>query len=163
MHILIKNKLLIYGNYKVKCAIGKRGIGIKKREGDLITPSGIYKIKYIFYRPDKIKNLKTKFRKKTINKKMGWCDDPKSKKYNKLINLPFKFNYEKLYRADGIYDIILVLNFNSKPIKRNRGSAIFIHIAKKNYSPTKGCVAIRRADIKILAKKIDKKTLVKIF
>ena len=163
MHILIKNKSLIYGNYKVKCAIGKRGIGIKKREGDLITPSGIYKIKYIFYRPDKIKNLKTKFRKKTINKKMGWCDDPKSKKYNKLINLPFKFNYEKLYRADGIYDIILVLNFNSKPIKRNRGSAIFIHIAKKNYSPTKGCVAIRRADIKILAKKIDKKTLVKIF
>ncbi len=129
----------------------------------MITPSGIYKIKYIFYRPDKIKNLKTKFRKKTINKKMGWCDDPKSKKYNKLINLPFKFNYEKLYRADGIYDIILVLNFNSKPIKRNRGSAIFIHIAKKNYSPTKGCVAIRRADIKILAKKIDKKTLVKIF
>ena len=163
MHILIKNKSLIYGNYKVKCAIGKRGIGIKKREGDLITPRGIYKIKYIFYRPDKIKNLKTKFRKKTINKKMGWCDDPKSKKYNKLINLPFKFNYEKLYRADGIYDIILVLNFNSKPIKRNRGSAIFIHIAKKNYSPTKGCVAIRRADIKILAKKIDKKTLVKIF
>ena len=163
MHILIKNKSLIYGNYKVKCAIGKRGIGIKKREGDLITPSGIYKIKYIFYRPDKIKNLKTKLRKKTINKKMGWCDDPKSKKYNKLINLPFKFNYEKLYRADGIYDIILVLNFNSKPIKRNRGSAIFIHIAKKNYSPTKGCVAIRRADIKILAKKIDKKTLVKIF
>ena len=78
MHIS-KKKILTYDNYKVKCAIGKRGIGIKKREGDLITPKGIFKIKEIFYRKDRIKNLSTKIRKIIIKKNMGWCDDPNSK------------------------------------------------------------------------------------
>ena len=162
MHILIKNKSLIYNNYKVKCALGKRGIGNKKKEGDLITPKGSFKINGILYRPDKVKNLITKLRKKTINKKMGWCDDPKSKKYNQLIKLPFKFNFEKLYRNDDIYDIIFVLSFNTNPIIKNKGSAIFIHIAKRNYSPTKGCVAIKKDDIKKLAREINRKTIVKI-
>ena len=162
MHILIKNKSLIYNNYKVKCALGKRGIGNKKKEGDLITPKGSFKINGILYRPDKVKNLITKLRKKMINKKMGWCDDPKSKKYNQLIKLPSKFNFETLYRKDGIYDIIFILNFNTNPVKKNKGSAIFIHIAKKNYSATKGCIAIKRNDIKKLASIINRKTLVKI-
>ena len=162
MHILIKNKSLTYNNYKVKCAVGKRGIGAKKKEGDLITPKGSYKIKGILYRPDKVKNLNTKFEKKAINKKMGWCDDPKSKKYNQLIKLPFKFNFEKLYRNDDIYDIVFVLSFNTNPIIKNKGSAIFIHIAKRNYSPTKGCVAIKKDDIKKLAREINRKTIVKI-
>ena len=162
MHILIKNKLLIYNNYKVKCALGKRGIGTKRKEGDLITPKGSYKIKGILYRRDKVKNLNTKLEKKAISKKMGWCDDPKSKKYNQLVKLPFRFNFEKLYRKDGIYDIIFILNFNTNPIKKNKGSAIFIHIAKNNYSATRGCIAIKRKDIKKLAREINRKTLVKI-
>ena len=93
---------------------------------------------------------------------MGWCDDPKSKKYNQLIKLPSKFSFEKLYRNDSIYDIIFILNFNTNPVKKNKGSAIFIHIAKKNYLPTKGCIAIKRNDIKKLAREINRKTLVKI-
>ncbi len=93
---------------------------------------------------------------------MGWCDDPKSKKYNQLIKLPSKFNFEKLYRNDDIYDIIFVLNFNTNPVKKDKGSAIFVHIAKKNYLPTKGCIAIKRNDIKRLAREINRKTLVKI-
>ena len=162
MHITIKNKFLFFKDYKIKCAVGKRGIGEKKQEGDLITPKGNYKIKCIFFRPDKVKNLSTKLKKRTINKKMGWCDDPKSKDYNKLVRLPFKFNFEKLYRSDSIYDIFFVLDFNTNPIKKNKGSAIFIHIAKKSFSSTKGCVAIKKSDIKILAKKVSKNTLVKI-
>ena len=162
MHILIKNKSLIYNNYKVKCALGKRGIGNKKKEGDLITPKGSFKINGILYRPDKVKNLITKLRKKTINKKMGWCDDPKSKKYNQLIKLPSKFNFEKLYRNDEIYDILFILNFNTNPVIKNKGSAIFIHVAKRNYPPTKGCIAIKKNDIKRLAGEINRKTLVKI-
>ena len=162
MPITIKNKFLFFKDYKIKCAVGKRGIGVKKQEGDLITPKGNYKIKYIFFRPDKVKNLSTKLKKRTINKKMGWCDDPKSKDYNKLVRLPFKFNFEKLYRSDRIYDIFFVLDFNTNPIKKNKGSAIFIHIAKKSFSSTKGCVAIKKTDIKMLAKKISKNTLVKI-
>ena len=162
MHIIIKNKFLFFEDYKIKCAIGKRGIGVKKKEGDLITPKGSYKIKSIFFRPDKVKNLHTKLKKRAINKRMGWCDDPQSKDYNKLVRLPFKFNFEKLYRSDSIYDIFFVLNFNTNPIKKNKGSAIFIHIAKKSFSSTKGCVAIKKSDIKMLAKKISKNTLVKI-
>ena len=93
---------------------------------------------------------------------MGWCDDPRSKNYNKLIRLPFKFRSERLYRKDNVYDIIFVLNYNINSIRKVKGSAIFIHISKKNFSPTKGCVAIKKVEIKKLVKKIDKKTIVKI-
>ena len=142
MHIFIKKKNLFINNYKVKCAIGKRGIDIKKKEGDQITPKGKFKIVKILYRKDRISNLKSKINKMPIDKSMGWCDDPKSKQYNKLINFPFKYSAEKLYRSDNIYDIILVLNFNIKPTRKNRGSAIFIHIAKRNYRHTEGCIGI---------------------
>ena len=87
MHILINEKYLTYKHYKVKCAIGKRGIGLKKKEGDLITPIGQYNIKYILFRKDRIKVIQSKLKKTPIQKNMGWCDDPKSKKYNKLVNL----------------------------------------------------------------------------
>ena len=93
---------------------------------------------------------------------MGWCDDPRSKEYNKLIKLPFKFSYEKLYRTENIYDLILVLNFNMNPVKKNKGSAIFIHVAKRNYSATKGCIAVKKKDLRMLIKKINKNTKVKI-
>ena len=131
VHILINKKYLISKNYKAKCAVGKRGIGYKKKEGDLITPKGTFKIKEIFYRKDRVQNLITRLKKTVIRKNMGWCDDPKSNKYNKLINFPFKYSAEKLYRRENIYDIILVLNFNMNPVKKNKGSAIFIHITKK--------------------------------
>ena len=151
---------MFINDYKVKCAIGKRGIGIKKKEGDNITPKGKFKIKLIMYRKDRILNFKTKLTKLGIYKNMGWCDDPLSKNYNKLIRFPFAYNAEKLYRNDNIYDIVLVLNFNTDPIIKNRGSAIFIHIAKKNYRNTEGCIAIKKTDLKKLVKKINKKTII---
>ena len=80
MHIIIKKKYLIYKDFKVKCSVGKRGIGFKKKEGDLITPKGIFKIKNIFYRKDRLKKLKTSLKKSAIQKRMGWWDDPKSKR-----------------------------------------------------------------------------------
>lgn len=160
MHILIKNKKLIINNYKVKCAIGKRGIGIKKKEGDYITPKGKFKIKYILYRKDRILNFKTKVKTVIIKKNMGWCNDPKSKKYNKFIRFPFKFSAEKIYRTDNIYDIILVLNFNTNPVLKKKGSAIFIHIAKKNYKNTEGCVAVSKRDLRKIIKIINKRTIV---
>ena len=162
MLIHIKNKYLSINNYRVKCAIGKRGINVKKKEGDLITPKGLFKIKFILYRKDRIFNLKTKIKKMAINKNMGWCDDPRSIYYNKLINLPFKYSAEKLYRTENTYDIIFVLNYNMRPIIKNKGSAIFIHIAKNNFKKTAGCVAIKKTSMKKIASIIDKKTLVKI-
>ena len=162
MHILINKKYLTYNQYKVKCAVGKRGIGFKKKEGDLITPIGQYKIKYILYRKDRIKKIQSELRKVTIKKDMGWCDDPKSKSYNKLINLPFNYNYEKLFKRENVYDVILVLDYNMRPIKKNKGSAIFIHVAKKNYNKTQGCVAVKKSDLLKILKEIKIGTKVKI-
>ena len=159
---MIKNKFLNYGDYKVKCVIGKRGISSFKKEGDLTTPRGKFQIKGLFYRKDRIKRLKTKLKKITIKKNMGWCDDPKSKQYNKLIKLPFSQSREKLYRKDNIYDLILILNYNMDPVKKNKGSAIFIHVAKEKMTPTRGCIAIKKIDLLKLLKLIEKKTLVKI-
>ena len=93
---------------------------------------------------------------------MGWCDDPRSKNYNKLINLPFNYSYEKLFKKENIYDIILVLDYNMRPVKKNKGSAIFIHITKKNYKKTQGCIAIKKTELLKILKKIDINTKVKI-
>ena len=162
MHILIIKKYFVYNQYKVKCAIGKRGIGLKKKEGDFITPIGRYKIKYILYIKDRIKKIQSKLRKIVIKKNMGWCNDPKSEKYNKLINLPFNYSYEQLFKKENIYDIILVLNYNMNPVKKNRGSAIFIHIAKEKYKKTQGCVAVKKTDLIKILKEIKINTKVKI-
>ena len=162
MHILINKNYLTFKNYKVKCAICKRGIGYKRKEGDLITPKGDFKIKYILYRKDRIKKIQTKIKKIIIKKNMGWCDDPKSKNYNKLIKLPSVYNFEKIYKKENIYDIIIVLNYNMNPTLKNKGSAIFIHIAKRNYKKTEGCVAIKKTHLLKIIKKIKKNTKVKI-
>ena len=162
MHILINKKYLTYSKYKVKCAVGKRGIGLKKKEGDLITPIGQYKIKYILFRKDRIKKVQSKIRKIEIKKNMGWCDDSRSKEYNKLIKLPFNYSHEKLYKKENAYDIILVINYNMNPVKKKKGSAIFIHVANKSYKKTKGCVAIKKTELLKIIKEIKKNTKVKI-
>ena len=162
MHILINKKNLIYNNYKAKCAIGKRGIGYKKKEGDLITPIGVYKIKYILYRKDRIQKFQTKIKKIIIKKDMGWCDDPNSKNYNKLIKLPSNYSYEKLYRKENIYDIVLVFDYNMRPITKNKGSAIFIHVARKNYKKTEGCIAVKKIHLMKIVKDLKINTKVKI-
>ena len=146
MIIINKSGYLKYKNLKFKCALGKSGIGKKKIEGDNITPKGTFKIIKIYYRKDKIK------------KNMGWCDDPKSKKYNQLIKLPSKYRHEKLFRNDRIYDLILVLDYNMNPIIKNKGSAIFIHIAKNNYCKTKGCLALKKKDLIEIISKIKRDT-----
>ena len=161
MHILINKNYLTYNKLKFKCAIGKKGINYKRKEGDLITPKGKFKIKYILYRNDRVK-ISTKLKKRAIKKNMGWCDDPESKQYNKLVKLPFIFSHEKLYKKENIYDIVLVLNYNMNPIKKNKGSAIFIHIAKNNFAKTAGCVAIKKTNLIKLIKEINPNVNVKI-
>ena len=101
-------------------------------------------------------------KKRVIKKNMGWCDDPKSRQYNKLVKLPFVFKHEKLFKKEKIYDIILVLNYNMKPVKKNKGSAIFIHVAKNNFKKTEGCVAIKKINLIKLIKEINPNTKVKI-
>ena len=161
MHIFIKNKKLILGDYRIKCAIGKRGIGNKKREGDQITPKGKFKVKSILYRKDRLSHFKSKITKLPIKRDMGWCDDPKSKQYNKLIKLPFKGSFEKLYRKDNTYDIILVLNYNLNPVRKGKGSGS-LYVAKKDFKSTLGCIAVSKKNLLKIVKKISSSTQVNI-
>jgi len=158
MNITLKNKFLYFLKYKLKCCIGKNGISYKKREGDNKTPRGKFKFEYILYRKDRIINLKTTLKTLAIKKNMGWCDDSRSKSYNQLVKIPFKYTCEKLWRKENIYDIIIVINYNRNPIIKGKGSAIFLHIAKSKYQATKGCIAISKNNIKLLANKLSQKT-----
>jgi len=156
MIIINKSGNLKYKYLKFKCTLGKSGIGEKKREGDNVTPKGVYKIINVFYRKDRISKINPKLRPIVIKKNMGWCDDFKSKRYNQLVKLPNKFGHEKLYRNDNLYDIILVLNYNTDPIIKKKGSAIFIHVSKNN-NKTKGCIGLKKRDLLLLLNVINKK------
>ena len=160
MIIINKSGYLKYKDIKFKCALGKSGIRKKRTEGDNITPKGTFKIIKIYYRKDRIKKINSAFKLIEIKKDMGWCDDPESKKYNQLIKLPSKYRHEKLFRNDRIYDLIIVLNYNMSPVIKNKGSAIFIHIAKNNYNKTKGCIALKKKDLIEIVSKIKRDTKV---
>ena len=162
MIIVKKSKYLKYKNFKFRCSLGKAGIKKKEKEGDNITPRGIFKIICIYYRSDRIRKITTSLKKIKIKKTMGWCDDPRSSFYNKEIKLPNKFNYEKFYRKDNLYDIIVPLNYNTNPIIKNKGSAIFIHIANNSYKRTAGCIGIKKNNLIKLLSIIKKNTKVKI-
>lgn len=162
MIIINKSGHLKYKNFKFRCALGKSGVKKKIKEGDNITPRGTYKILKVFYRKDRVKKIKTPFKEIKITKKIGWCDDIKSKYYNKQISVPSTFRHEKLHRKDNIYDIICVTSYNTDPTIINKGSAIFLHVAKKNYKKTKGCVAIKKNHLLKLLSLIKKSTKIKI-
>ena len=162
MLLRLKNKeYLIIDEFKFRCSIGKKGLKLKKIEGDNCTPIGVFNIGKVYYRSDRVKKLDTILKTKTITKNMGWCDDPNNKNYNKEILLNKKNKGEKLFRKDNAYDILIVIEYNTNKTKPFKGSAIFIHLTK-NYKPTKGCIALKKNDLLILLKIIDKKSKIKI-
>tara|TARA_Y100001970_G_C14053886_1_gene760440 strand:- start:222 stop:713 length:492 start_codon:yes stop_codon:yes gene_type:complete len=162
MNIIIKKRFLFYKGYKFKCSIGKFGLTHSKKEGDLATPKGFFKLGFLYFRKDRIGHIKCKLKKKVIKKNMGWCDDVKSEKYNQEISFPFKFSAEKLYRKNNIYDIFINIKYNQSPIVKGKGSAIFLHLSNKNYKSTNGCVAIQKKDIFKILPLINKKTKISI-
>ena len=158
MHIIIKKHFLLYKGYKLKCSIGKSGLTHLKKEGDLATPKGLFKLGSVYYRKDRIKSLKCKIKKRVIKKSMGWCNDSRSKKYNQEIYFPFKYKAEKLYRSDKIYDIFINIKYNQSPIIKYKGSAIFLHLSSVKFKPTGGCVAIQKKDFLQILPLINKTT-----
>ena len=162
MTILLKNKeTLVCEDFIFHCTIGKNGTTKNKIEGDKKTPKGTFNIGNLYYRPDRHNKPITKLRCIPITKKMGWCDDINSKYYNQLMNISNKIKHEKLFRKDKIYNLVIPINYNTKNPKKNKGSAIFIHLTK-NYEKTKGCISLKKKDFLILLKIINKKTLIKI-
>tara|TARA_B100001057_G_scaffold500340_1_gene614834 strand:+ start:1709 stop:2200 length:492 start_codon:yes stop_codon:yes gene_type:complete len=162
MNIFLKKKFIYLNDYKLKCAIGKRGITSNKVEGDKCTPRGRFKLKYVFYRKDRISKVKSKLKFIPIKKNSGWCDDVRSKFYNKFVILPSKYKAEKLYLKENKYDLIIVLDYNLNPVRKKRGSAIFLHVAKKKTTPTLGCVAVSKKDLKIILSYATKNTFLKV-
>ena len=159
--IIIEKDTLLYDEFKFKCSIGKNGKTTKKIEGDNKTPKGLYTLGPLYYRKDRLLKLSTKLKKIEIMKNFGWCDDVKSKFYNKPIKTNINVRHEKLYRNDKKYDLLIPIEYNSKRPKKNKGSAIFLHLTS-NYKKTQGCVAIKEKDMLILLNLINKKTKIKI-
>ena len=160
--IIVTNKVLKYKNFLFRCAIGKNGITNSKIEGDKCTPSGIYSIEKIYYREDRLNIPKLDFHTIPINKNFGWCDDIRSTYYNKFIKFPFSYSAELLYREDDIYNIICIISYNTNPIIKNKGSAIFLHVANTDYSRTAGCIALKQYDLIELLQNIDLDTKINV-
>lgn len=156
--ITVKNNIIIDNDKSYKCSLGKNGVTQNKLEGDGCTPAGKFRIKQVFYRSDRINLSNINFKKQIIKNNFGWCDDPKRDEYNKLVKLPFYGSAESMYRNDEVYDIICEINYNDNPVIKNKGSAVFIHVAKPDYSATRGCIALCKEDLVCLLKRIDAKT-----
>ena len=159
MTIILKNKeTLKFDDFYFKCTIGKKGLSFNKNEGDLKTPKGNFKIGNLYYRADRINKPLTKLKTIPIQKNMGWCNDINNKKkYNKLVKISKNIKYEKMYRYDNKYDLVLLIKYNFHQPKLGKGSAIFLHLTK-NYKSTAGCIALSKKDFLILLKLIKKNT-----
>ena len=156
MTILLKNKHTVkFDDFEFKCCIGKNGLTKFKKEGDGKTPKGIFKIEHLYFRKDRIKKPLTKLKCIEIKRNMGWCDDVKDKKYNKLIKINKNCSHEKLFRKDKKYDLLIPIKYNFNKIIPGKGSCIFIHLTS-DYKPTAGCIALKKKDLLILLKLINK-------
>ena len=162
MKITLKNKYTLkVDDFKFKCCIGKNVVKKNKVEGDKCTPNGIFKLGTLYYRKDRVNKPTTNLKIKNIKKNMGWCNDSKNKLYNQEIKVNKNIKHEKLFRKDYKYDYLLVIEYNTKKIKPNKGSAIFIHLTK-NFKVTEGCIALLQKDFLIMTKLINKKSTIKI-
>lgn len=136
-----------------RCATGRGGIRVMRQEGDGSTPVGMFPLREIFYREDRLAKpiidliQSIPLPSQAIKPTDGWCDDSHSPDYNRLIQRPYGFGHECLWREELVYDIILPLGYNDNPPIPGKGSAIFMHLARPNYDPTEGCVALSLEDM----------------
>jgi L,D-peptidoglycan transpeptidase YkuD (ErfK/YbiS/YcfS/YnhG family) len=133
---------LDWGQGPRRAAIGPAGIAVKGGEGDGITPRGIFPVREVFYRADRIVKPDVKLSLRALAPDDGWCDAPGDANYNRLGKLPYPASAETLWREDHLYDLVAVLGYNDAPVALGRGSAIFLHLARDDYSHTQGCVAL---------------------
>jgi L,D-peptidoglycan transpeptidase YkuD (ErfK/YbiS/YcfS/YnhG family) len=138
---------LIWREQTLRCALGKGGVRMDKQEGDGATPAGLLPLRRILYRADRVKPPRCAMPIEPIAPTDGWCDDPLDRQYNLFIHLPYDARHEELWRRDAAYDVIAVLGWNDSPVVKGRGSAIFLHLARPDYAPTEGCVALSLADL----------------
>jgi L,D-peptidoglycan transpeptidase YkuD (ErfK/YbiS/YcfS/YnhG family) len=146
---------LEFRGLRVPCALGRSGITALKREGDGATPRGVFRVQFVLYRPD-APHPRSALRLRAIRRTDGWCDNSPDRNYNRPVKLPYPASAERLWRSDGLYDVVVVLGYNDVPRVRNRGSAIFMHMARENFEPTEGCVALRPRDLRRLVSRLPR-------
>jgi L,D-peptidoglycan transpeptidase YkuD (ErfK/YbiS/YcfS/YnhG family) len=137
----------LWGGRRMRCALGRAGIVVDKREGDGATPAGSFPMRRVLYRPDREALPETRLPCAALARDDGWCDAPGDPAYNRPVRLPYGASAEALWRADGRYDLLVVLGHNDDPVVPGRGSAIFVHIEAADGAPTEGCIALARADL----------------
>ncbi len=138
------------GGRSFPCALGRTGIRAVKREGDGATPLGRWQFERVLFRSDRGGRPRTRLPVLAIRKSDGWCDSPVDRNYNRSVRLPYPASCESLWRDDIVYNIVIILNHNLRPRVRGRGSAIFAHIARRDLSPTDGCIAMRARDLRLI-------------
>lgn len=141
---------LRWNNEDVRCAFGRSGVAAVKREGDGVTPVGLFPLRGALYRPDRGDPPGTALPVAPIRPEDGWCDDPADPAYNRPVALPYGASHERMWRDDRLYDIVVVLGHNDDPPVPGLGSAIFLHVAREDYGPTEGCVALEPDDLRRL-------------
>lgn len=140
------------------CALGRGGVTRHKREGDGATPIGTFPLRCMMYRPDRISQPVCRLPTRAVEARDGWCDAPEDPNYNQMVTLPYPASTEHLWREDSLYDIVAVIGYNDGPAVPGRGSAIFLHLARENYAPTEGCVALSLEDLLAVLKDCDEET-----
>lgn len=146
------------GVMRLTCAIGAASISHRKREGDLASPAGKFRLLQGFFKPMAARPV-TQLPLRQIDEALGWCDDPAAPVYNRPVRLPSPFGHEKMWRGDGLYDLVIVLDYNIAPRRKYRGSAIFLHCARADFAPTAGCVALRAADLRKLLLRLARESV----
>jgi L,D-peptidoglycan transpeptidase YkuD (ErfK/YbiS/YcfS/YnhG family) len=138
---------LIWRGQTLRCSLGKGGVREEKEEGDGATPADLMPLRRILYRADRVPPPRCGMPIEPIAPTDGWCDDPADRNYNRFVQLPYDARHEELWRRDEVYDVLAVLGWNDSPVVKGRGSAIFLHVARTDYAPTEGCVALALPDL----------------
>lgn len=146
----------------MRCAVGRSGMIRDKREGDGGTPVGIWPLRRVFFRPDKLPRPETRLRAVELSPADGWCDAPADRNYNRLVKLPYPASAEDMWRSDDVYDIVVELGYNDDPVVPGKGSAIFLHLAHTDYRATAGCVAVALEDMRALLALVEPGTQIQI-
>lgn len=142
-----REALLDWGKGTRRAAVGRSGVGAKQREGDGLTPRGTLPVRRVLYRPDRLARPAAQLPIEALAQTDGWCDAPEHPAYNTQIVTPFAASHETLWRDDHLYDVVVVLGFNDAPVVAGKGSAIFLHVARPDYGPTEGCIALALEDL----------------
>lgn len=148
--------------HQYPAALGRSGIQHRKQEGDGRTPAGEYALRLVLYRAGRMQRPKTALPVKALGLRDGWCDAPAHPAYNRLVRQPIAASSERLWRSDPLYDLIVVIGFNDRPVQPGKGSAIFLHLARANFAATQGCIALQRSDLLRLLALCDTRSRIEI-